>query len=63
MIEEDYLFNCPYCFAEISIRIDMSGGRRQSLIYECEICSRAMEIRLELDEEGNVIDFFADQES
>ena len=52
MIEEDYSFSCPHCGVDLSIRLDASGGRRQQLIQDCEICCRPIriEVRLEGDE-------------
>jgi len=62
MIEEDYFFPCPYCSAEISIRIDPTGGAHQSFVSDCEVCCRPIAIRLEMSE-GGVINFNAEQES
>jgi len=62
MIDEDYFFTCPYCLEEIAIRIDPTGGQRQSFSYDCEVCCRPIAVRLKLDEDG-VSDFSAERES
>ncbi len=44
MIEEDYGFLCPYCGVQLSTRLDVSGGKRQQFIQDCEICCRPIQI-------------------
>lgn len=60
--EEDYFFECPYCSEALSIKIDRTGGRRQSFSYDCEVCCQPIAIQIALDEEG-VTGFSADRES
>ena len=60
--EEDHFFTCPYCLAQISIRIDLTGGGRQSFVYDCEICCQPIAISIELDS-GGILSFNADKES
>lgn len=63
MIEEDYSFQCPYCWAEIFIRLDPTAGKRQNFTYDCELCCNPIQVRVQFDEEGDVSDFSADRES
>jgi hypothetical protein len=35
MIENDYEFLCPYCNAEISVRLDATAGDKQEFIQDC----------------------------
>ena len=60
--EEDYFFTCPYCFSQISIRIDFSGGDRQTFVYDCEVCCEPIVISVELGSDG-VLSFNAEKES
>ncbi len=61
-IEDSYTFNCPYCMAEITIQLDLTGGRKQQFVYDCEVCCHPIDIRVEMDE-GKVADFSAEPES
>ena len=53
-LESDQAFNCPYCAAGISIRIDQTGGDRQFFVTDCEVCCRPIEIELDIDSDGAV---------
>ncbi len=44
---------CPKCFENILIQIDKSTGNNQDFIYDCEVCCRPLNIRLNLS--GNEI--------
>jgi len=60
-LQEDYSFQCPYCASDISILVDLTGGRQQTFTTDCEICCRPITITLTLDEMGISI-FEANQE-
>ena len=60
-IEEDYEFNCPYCMASQSTRLDRAGGRKQLFETDCEICCRPMVIEIEIEADG-YIHFIAKRE-
>ena len=62
MIEQDYTFQCPHCWDEISIRLDPTAGKKQTFSYDCEICCRAISITVEF-EAGGVANFSAQTES
>ncbi len=53
-LEEDCPYNCPYCTAANSLRVDRTGGQRQSLIVDCENCCRPAEIEVDFDDDGYV---------
>lgn len=42
-MEDDQWFACPYCWQQISIRIDLSGGD-QRMTQDCEVCCNPIEI-------------------
>ncbi len=43
----EHFFNCPYCFAEISMLLDLSASPQQ-YIEDCEVCCNPIEIKLEV---------------
>lgn len=47
MLEEDHAFQCPYCASDISVRLDRTGGRQQELVFDCTVCCRPIQIRVE----------------
>ncbi len=55
-MNESY-FNCPHCFQEISMLVDMSIPR-QEYIEDCEVCCNPLQISLEM-QEGEIIYFEA----
>jgi hypothetical protein len=56
---EDILVQCPYCWEEIELGVDLSGG---SATYpeDCPVCCQPMTVRLMVDEESG--DFHVDIE-
>ena len=60
-LENDQLFNCPYCGASISIRVDRTAGRRQSFVTDCEVCCRPIEVEVDIDSDG-CVNFIAKRE-
>lgn len=46
-------FQCPYCWEEISMILDLSSGG-VSYIEDCEVCCQPIEIEARLDEEENL---------
>ena len=53
-LEDDYEYNCPYCATALSLRIDHTGGSRQTFIIDCENCCRPIEIELDVEPDGYV---------
>ena len=60
MIEQDNDFECPYCGAENSVRLDVTGGRKQSFVQDCATCCKPIEISIQF-ENGELADFSADR--
>lgn len=58
MLDEHY-FECPYCWENISMLLDLSGGA-QSYIEDCEVCCNPIRISYDVEDE-QLIDFRADQ--
>ena len=59
--EEDITFDCPYCMTENTVRIDLTGGRKQQLTHDCEICCHPIVIKLETDV-ASVVNFDVERE-
>ncbi len=59
MIENDFEFTCPHCGEELSIRLDVTAGERQSFIYDCEVCCRPIQIQFEVAD-NEVLNFSAE---
>lgn len=45
---EEYFFQCPYCWEEISMLMD-SSIRTQIYIEDCEVCCNPIEIKVVFD--------------
>lgn len=60
-LESDQEFNCPYCAAVNSLRIDETAGRDQHFVADCEVCCRPMAIEVAIDPDGYV-NFIAKRE-
>ncbi|MEM7343771.1 MAG: CPXCG motif-containing cysteine-rich protein [Chloroflexota bacterium] len=58
-MEDEYFFNCPYCWEEISMLIDTSSGD-QGYIEDCEVCCNPIEIKYQV-EDGFIFSFEAQQ--
>ncbi|HEX4923599.1 MAG TPA: CPXCG motif-containing cysteine-rich protein [Bdellovibrionales bacterium] len=57
--QEEYFFNCPYCWQQISMLLDTSvSGQR--LIEDCEVCCNPIEVTYSIDE-GQVTGFNAEK--
>ena len=57
MIEEDYSFSCPHCGADLNVRLEVSGGRAQQFVQDCEVCCRPIQIEVRF--EGEEISYFS----
>jgi len=50
MMEEHY-FQCPYCWQQISMLLDLTGGA-QSYVEDCEVCCNPITVSYEADGEA-----------
>jgi hypothetical protein len=60
MLDEQDI-TCPYCGELIDAFIDPSAGS-QAYIEDCSVCCRPIEIRVEVDNEGNVLGISAERD-
>ncbi|WP_455170148.1 CPXCG motif-containing cysteine-rich protein [Aegicerativicinus sediminis] len=52
---EEYFFQCPHCWQEISVLIDLSVTEQQ-YIEDCEVCCNPIQFEITTDGE-NVVKF------
>lgn len=46
---------CPYCWETYPIIIDDSEEGEVSFVYDCEVCCRPIDVRVSLDEDGELV--------
>ena len=51
---ESTAITCPVCFETFEIVVDVSEGREQEFIYDCEICCRPIVVKLRISGDGTV---------
>ncbi|SHG56750.1 cysteine-rich CPXCG protein [Winogradskyella wandonensis] len=51
---EEYFFQCPYCWEEISMLIDVSVTH-QTYIEDCEVCCNPIQVTAVTD--GTVVEY------
>lgn len=47
---DEYFFNCPFCFSEVSILIDLSQ-EKQEYVEDCERCCNPIQFSIETDKQ------------
>ncbi|HNR91290.1 MAG TPA: CPXCG motif-containing cysteine-rich protein [Dokdonella sp.] len=52
---EFVVIHCPYCGEACEISVDVSAGA-QTYIEDCAVCCRPIEVRVRVDDEGNLSD-------
>jgi len=55
---DEYFFQCPYCWEQISMLIDTSQSQ-QTYIEDCEICCNPIQLAV-VSENQQIIQFQAD---
>ena len=48
MLEDNQTLQCPYCGESFAVQIDITVPE-QSIVTDCEICCRPMEVDIECD--------------
>lgn len=51
-LEADRMIRCPHCAQSYEVRLDLSGGRSRSLIEDCAICCRPLQIDFRVSTTG-----------
>ncbi len=52
---EFVVIHCPYCGEGFETSIDVSSGA-QAYVEDCAVCCRPIEVRVRVDDEGNLAD-------
>lgn len=47
--------SCPFCGAAGSLLVDVSGGRVQSYVEDCEVCCRPRTVHVAFEDDGPVV--------
>jgi hypothetical protein len=55
---DEYFFQCPYCWEEISMLIDTSQ-RHQNYIEDCEVCCNPIQLSVAIENQ-EIISFQAE---
>lgn len=55
---DEYFFQCPYCWEQISMLIDTSQ-RKQNYIEDCEICCNPIQIDVSCEDQ-EIVSFQAE---
>jgi transcription elongation factor Elf1 len=53
MDQHEKFFNCPHCGEAISVLLDLSV-QDQEYIEDCEVCCRPIEIKYQVERDGEV---------
>ncbi len=61
MLESSESFSCPNCSEQLIIRIDLTAGKKQRFVYDCEVCCSPIVCTVEI-EGGEVVNFSAEKE-
>ncbi len=60
-LQEDLTFDCPHCGEPNALRVDLTAGKRQKFVVDCEVCCHPIVIQLEADETG-ILELSAEKE-
>lgn len=55
---EEHFFQCPYCWEQISMLVDVSQNQ-QTYIEDCEICCNPIQISV-ITEQQQIVNFQAE---
>jgi hypothetical protein len=48
-------YSCAFCGEDNDVRVDPSGGRRQTFTEDCTVCCRPNLITLTIEDDGEVL--------
>jgi hypothetical protein len=55
---------CPYCGESVEISVDLSAGRRQNYIEDCQVCCRPWQVQVRVHSHSDFqVQVFAENES
>lgn len=44
--------DCAWCHAPHRLRLDLTGGRQQAYVEDCQVCCRPLDVQLAVDARG-----------
>ena len=56
-VEDDFTFQCPYCWQPTAIQVELIHGNQQ-FVEDCQVCCNPIEISFRV-RNGEVVDFQA----
>lgn len=59
---ETVVIDCPYCGERCELLVDASAGS-QRYVEDCTVCCRPMEIAIEVDDDGELLQVTAATDS
>ncbi|MDP9018541.1 MAG: CPXCG motif-containing cysteine-rich protein [Candidatus Eremiobacteraeota bacterium] len=62
-LETDVAYCCPYCGVDNYLGVDPTGGLRQRLIEDCQVCCSPIVFTVRIDHDGDAQLESVDQES
>ncbi|OGR84126.1 MAG: hypothetical protein A2901_08895 [Elusimicrobia bacterium RIFCSPLOWO2_01_FULL_54_10] len=51
-LEDSIPFPCPFCGIENTAPVDLTGGKRQKFVVDCENCCHPILIKFEVGDDG-----------
>jgi len=57
----DVEIDCPWCHAPHLLRIDLTAGRAQAYVEDCQVCCRPIAVQLAVDDAGALASLSTDR--
>ena len=54
MYDDSATYPCAFCGEPNEVDVDLSAGRRQTYVEDCQVCCRPNVLAVRFDEEGQV---------
>lgn len=52
MYDDSAVYRCAFCGEPNDVDVDLSAGRRQVYVEDCQVCCRPNLLRIHFDDEG-----------
>lgn len=63
MVLRDTEYYCPSCGARNMTRVNLTSGKRQIYVEDCEMCCRPIVLKIDIEEDTDEIVLQAEPES
>ncbi|GAC1389008.1 MAG: hypothetical protein NVSMB31_04230 [Vulcanimicrobiaceae bacterium] len=54
-LETDVAYTCPHCGVDNYLGVDPTGGRRQHLVEDCQVCCSPIVFTVRIDRDGDPV--------